>query len=278
MPVDPTSPTFRGLLAAVRGGGPCSDPEWKGGWRLDGKKGPHSCAGGCCVCKTCDGSGREKPDGWAARLLGRDWLPENGALAADVLRLYARPPEWLREAATQLHALAAGARGRYDPRTGKSHVIEDPVLDDSLRPALAAWAEGHAPPGRAAAVRGLGVDRPVMQTVGGVRAPGLWCVHSETLCHCPGLGGPFATEAAARRALKRAVLGLWDAEVVFEVEAAVRADARGLLSLQAASAAGILPWYNYVLIRPGPILPGRLYTVRQRYRPSDLTPPEPGGA
>lgn len=242
MPLDLSDPTFRGLLAAVRGGGPCPNRAahvpgtvgevWHATRDEDVRSGYTP-----VPCPACEGSGRAKPDPAAARVLGLDWLPEQGAEAGDVLRLYAAPP------ATD------GALCRADFTAGVwEHA---PAEDDSLGPVLAAWAEGHAPAGRAEAVREWGEITRWLGDVPGARPEG-----------------------------KRRVLGLWDGEVVFNVEcavseAAIRAardhDPNALVN-DTMARAGFLAW---VPVHRQEDDKRRLRLYRQRYRPSDLIPPDP---
>jgi hypothetical protein len=185
-------------------------------------------------------------DGAAAHVLA-DWLPEQGAAAGDVLRLYAAPPDWGM----------CPTRGCADPNC-PWQLPPPPDEDDSCRAVLAAWAEGHAPAGRAEAVRELGLrcypDMPAIRR---------WCVANEAgECRCPRDRTEIhypPTELAARRALKRAVLALWDGEVEVPCPAC-----RGPVRKVEAT------WQAH-----GPC---RVCLSRGAVKPSHLIPPEPARA
>lgn len=126
-----------------------------------------------------------------------DLLEDCQATTADVMTLYAAPPEWWQDHGPALNAGETYYVMATGPETGRIKQVTPPAEDDSLRPVLACWADRHGPPGRGACVRSFEVEPPARGEPGwGVRYYG---------------GGFIAcrTEAVARRLLKRRVLGIF---------------------------------------------------------------------
>jgi hypothetical protein len=231
IPTDPRDlaarPAFAGLLARLRGG----------------RETCRACSAGApelvfrrpqFACKACSGSGRvavppdPRPDQVGALL--RDWWEENGGDLAGLLWCYALGTPY-----------TPGARLVRVPDVPPDDRYEG-AWDGSVRPALAAWDE-YACPARAAAVRGLRVER---------HSPHLWCL--------VGAGGrhhAYMTEPGARLALKRAALACYDPGNPY---------GPGVLVPMRAEGARLT-------VRHGPSGYGRLFTLTDDLLPASLGRP-----
>jgi hypothetical protein len=185
-------PAFAQFLAALRGGEE-KCPRCKGGGRVR-----KPLADEPSDCDLCEGPGRVAvPPDLAAAHMAADWWQEQGGDLAGMLWAYAFPSEWRVYLAQDDRNAGVW---KLDEQRRHYRIRMPPEQDDSLRVALVALTERDDDP----RVRALAAAARVLRP--GQDQRGRWYVSDE-----PGWAVSWhRTEPAARLALKRAVLSLFD--------------------------------------------------------------------